>query len=58
LYNLAMGGDMDEIQGYAAHIEQLDEKFIPFASKLREFARSFQDEQILMFVKQYMEKNA
>ena len=49
---------MDDIQGYAAHIEQLDEKFIPFASKLREFARSFQDEQILLFVKQYMEKKA
>jgi CheY-like chemotaxis protein len=58
LYDLAMRGDMDEIQEYATYLEQLDRQFLPFASTLRKFAKSFQDEQILLFVKQYMEKKA
>jgi signal transduction histidine kinase/DNA-binding NarL/FixJ family response regulator/HAMP domain-containing protein len=57
LYALTLGGDMDDIQDYATQIEQLDRRFIPFACKLREFAKNFQEEQILTLVNQFR-KNA
>ena len=58
LYELTMGGDMDDIQEYAAHLELLDQKYRPFANKLRELAKDFEDEQILRLVAQYrLKKN-
>jgi CheY-like chemotaxis protein len=56
LYALTLRGDMDDIQEFATRLEQLDQQFAPFADKLREFAKSFQDEELLMFVQQYREK--
>jgi len=53
LYDLAMGGDMDEILEYAIQLEQQDASLAPFALRLREFAQNFQDEEMLQFVKQY-----
>ncbi len=56
LYHIAMNGNMREIQEYAAHLEQLDRAYIPFARTLCEFARNYQDEQILTFIERYMEE--
>ena len=56
LYDLTLGGDMDDIQDYATHLEQLDRTFVPFACKVRELAKSFQDEQILRLVEQYWKR--
>lgn len=56
LHELIMGGDMDDIQEYAAHLEHLDRKYSPFAEKLRELAKDFEDEQILRLVEQYQEE--
>ncbi len=53
LYELAMGGDMYEIQKYATLIEHLDPRYSLFARQLREFAKNFQDEQILTLVENY-----
>jgi len=53
LYDLAMGGDMYEIQEYATWIEHEDPRYGPFASKLRELAKNFQDEEILRLVESY-----
>lgn len=53
LYDLALGGDMDDILEYAARLEQYDPSLMPFARKLREFAQNFQDEEMLLFVTQY-----
>ncbi len=47
LDNLTLSGDMDDIQDYATYLEQLDRTFVPFACKMRELAKSFQDEQTL-----------
>ncbi|NEP60177.1 MAG: PAS domain S-box protein [Symploca sp. SIO2G7] len=53
LYELAMMGDIGGIIEQANKIEQLDEKFVPFAHKLLQLAKGFQEKQILEFVKQY-----
>jgi signal transduction histidine kinase len=55
LFDLAMVGDMQGIEEQAAQIEQLSERYGPFADKLRKLARDFEDEKILALVEQYME---
>ncbi|NET81230.1 MAG: PAS domain S-box protein [Moorea sp. SIO1F2] len=56
LYELAIIGDIRGIQEEANLIEQLDDKFIPFAQNLRQLSKGFQERQILEFVGQYMDK--
>ncbi|NET57075.1 MAG: PAS domain S-box protein [Symploca sp. SIO2E6] len=53
LYELAMMGDIGGIIEQAKRLEQLDEQFVPFAHKLLQLAKGFQEKQILEFVKQY-----
>jgi len=53
LYELAMMGDIGGIIDQAHKIEQLDEQFVPFANKLLQLAKGFQEKQIIEFVKQY-----
>ncbi len=54
LYELAMGGDMQEIQTWATRLEQTNKRYSIFTNKLRELAKGFKDEQILALVEQYM----
>jgi signal transduction histidine kinase/DNA-binding NarL/FixJ family response regulator len=54
LHELASLGKMTEIRQQLEHIEQLDAKYAPFALKVRELARGFEDEKILALVEQYM----
>ena len=54
LHKLAMMGDIRGIQEQANAIEQLDERFVPFAQQLRQLAKGFQEKQILEFVRKYM----
>ncbi|HEY9905209.1 MAG TPA: PAS domain S-box protein [Candidatus Sericytochromatia bacterium] len=54
LYELAMMGDIQGIREQANTIEQLDERFVPFAQQLYQLAAGFQEKQILEFVKQYL----
>jgi PAS domain S-box-containing protein len=54
LYELAMMGDIRGIREQAKKIELLDEQFVPFAQQLSQLANSFQEKQILEFVKEYM----
>ncbi|EGJ29579.1 MULTISPECIES: PAS domain S-box protein [Moorena] len=56
LYELAIIGDIRGIQEEANLIEQLDDKFIPFAQNLRQLSKGFQERQILEFVRNYMDK--
>jgi signal transduction histidine kinase len=56
LHKLAILGNMRRIQESAKHIEQLDEKYIPFAKELSNLAKHFEDEKILALVEQYMEE--
>jgi len=53
LYELALMGKMRRIQEQATRLEELDEKYIPFAHKLQELAKEFEDEQILALLEEY-----
>ncbi|HLO47758.1 MAG TPA: PAS domain S-box protein [Kamptonema sp.] len=53
LYELAMKGDFRGIVKQAALLEQIDPKYIPFAKRLHQMAKEFQDEEILTFIQSY-----
>ncbi|MFZ6029063.1 MAG: GAF domain-containing protein [Chloroflexota bacterium] len=55
LYDLAMKGNMPELIAQAASLEALDERYKPFGHKLRQLARSYDDELILEMVERFME---
>jgi hypothetical protein len=57
LHELARLGKMRPIREQADHLEELDECYIPFARRLRELAKRFEDKQIIHLVTQYMEEN-
>jgi hypothetical protein len=56
LYDLVRRGNMWAIQERAAHIETLGEQYVPFARRLRELVRGFDERQILILIEQYMEE--
>ncbi len=56
LFELATLGRMRQVREKASELEEMDEKYIPFATKIRELARGFEIDQILALVKQYMEE--
>jgi PAS domain S-box-containing protein len=53
LYELAMKGNFREIVKQAVLLEQIDPKYIPFAKRLHQMAKDFQDEEILTFIQSY-----
>lgn len=53
LYELAMKGNFLEIVKQAVLLEEIDPKYIPFAKKLQEMAKDYQDEAILTFIHSY-----
>jgi signal transduction histidine kinase/DNA-binding NarL/FixJ family response regulator len=53
LFDLAMRGDLRGIVERAAQLEALDRQWVPFATHLRQLAKSFKGKQILKFLKQY-----
>ena len=57
LFELALKGDVKRIKEKVAHLEQLDEKYQPFAAELRELARRYQIKQIRNLLKPYVESS-
>ena len=53
LLDLAMRGNVRGILEVVARLEQLDAQLVPFASELRQLAKSFQTKQIREFLKPY-----
>ncbi|MCL1472602.1 PAS domain S-box protein [Argonema antarcticum] len=53
LYELAMKGNFREIVKQALLLEETDPKYIPFAHKLHQMAKEFQDEEIVTFIHSY-----
>ncbi|MEG4107874.1 PAS domain S-box protein [Microcoleus sp. S13_C5] len=53
LYELAMKGNFLEIVKQAVLLEEIDPKYIPFAKRLHQMAKDFQDEEILTFIESY-----
>ena len=57
LFELAMDGDMRGIRKRVSLMEQKTPKLIPFARKLQNLAKGFQDKQILALIEQFKEEN-
>ncbi len=55
LHQLALDGDMDEVQEWAAQLEQQAPRYRPFARKVHTLATEFQDEQLVAVVKKALE---
>lgn len=55
LYELTMFGNLERVQEQARYLEGTDPKYAPFARRIRQFARHFEDEPILALLKDYME---
>ncbi|MEG5032303.1 PAS domain S-box protein [Microcoleus sp. AT3-D2] len=53
LYELAMKGNFLEIVKQAVLLEEIDPQYIPFAKRLHQMAKDFQDEEILTFIQSY-----
>ena len=56
LYESALFGNMHRIQEQAAQLAERDAKYGPFADKLCELAKNFEDEQLVALIKPFMEK--
>jgi len=56
-YQLAMLGDIHELQKQATHLEQVDKKYLPFAQKLQKLAKTFEHEQISAWLEPLMAEN-
>ena len=54
LYELAMFGDMEQIQKRVLYLIKIDPQYAPFANKLLRWAQDFEDEQILGLLKQLL----
>ena len=57
ILKLAAMGDIEEIFEESAKLETLEQKLVPFVSKLRQLAKGFQLKQIRNTLKQYIEGN-
>ncbi|HEY9634235.1 MAG TPA: AAA family ATPase [Coleofasciculaceae cyanobacterium] len=53
LLDLAMRGDLRGIVEQATRLEALDQQWVPFATHLRQLAKSFKGKEILYFLKKY-----
>ncbi|MGA7937304.1 MAG: PAS domain S-box protein, partial [Kovacikia sp.] len=53
IYELAMKGNFIRISKQAALLEQMDAKYGPFAKKLQQLAKGFQDQEILTLIQSY-----
>jgi signal transduction histidine kinase/CheY-like chemotaxis protein len=53
LVDLAMRGDLRGITQRAAKLEELDQRWVPFTTHLRQLAKHFKGKQILEFLKKY-----
>ncbi|MDM8526623.1 ATP-binding protein [Anaerolineales bacterium HSG24] len=56
LYELTMFGNMTKVQKNAQQLKILDEKYIPFTTRIEEHAQEFEDEAILLLLEQFMER--
>jgi CheY-like chemotaxis protein len=55
LFDLAMKGDLSRLRKQTAQIEQMDEKFKPFAQQLCQLVDDIEEDQILALLQRYMD---
>ena len=58
LCELAMLGKVFEAQSYVERLETQDARYRPFARKICDWARAFEDKEISAFVRRYLEEQA
>ncbi len=56
LLEMAMRGNMTDIRERATKLEQMDQKYKPFADKLQQLAKAYDDDEIEALIEQYMEE--
>jgi CheY-like chemotaxis protein len=56
LHHLARLGDMRAIVQHAAHLNELDERYRPFADHLYQLAKHYRSKAVLSFVEHYLER--
>jgi len=56
LYESALFGNMQKIQEQTTQLTKRDAKYQPFANKLNELAKNFEDEQLIVLIESFMEK--
>jgi CheY-like chemotaxis protein len=54
LYELAMLGSMRKIRERAIYLEAQDDRYIPFASKLKDLAQGFQEKAIVALIEKHL----
>lgn len=53
LYKLAYKGSLKKVQKYVENLQKEDSRFVPFARQVVQFTRTFQEKQLIEFLKQY-----
>ena len=56
LHHLARLGDMRAIVQHAAYLNELDERYRPFADHLCQLAKNYRSKAVLSFVEHYLER--
>jgi len=54
LFNAARIGDIEVVEQEANRLKQVDGNYLPFANKLLQFAKNFEEKELLAFVKRYL----
>ncbi len=54
LLELARMGNMEEIEAHAKMLRQADEQYVPFADKLYELAKGFEEQEIFALLDKYI----
>jgi len=54
LYELAMMGKMLKVRKQATQLEELDDKYIPFARQIQKLAKEFDEEQIVALIEPHL----
>ncbi|HZH38600.1 MAG TPA: ATP-binding protein, partial [Bacillales bacterium] len=56
LFNAARIGDIEVVEQEADRLKQIDGNYLPFANKILQFAKNFEEKELLAFVKKHLGK--
>jgi len=54
LFNAARIGDIEVVEQEADRLKQIDGNYLPFANKILQFAKNFEEKELLAFVKRHL----
>ncbi|MEG4218906.1 hypothetical protein QUA28_26675 [Microcoleus sp. Pol14C4] len=56
LFNAARIGDIEVVEQEANRLKQIDCNYLPFANKILQFSKNFEEKELLAFVKKHFGK--